>query len=54
MASARRTSPPEDAALIAPPLAAQPAVIPLPSPLYAAVALLAIALIARRLMLRTC
>ena len=37
---------------LAPPV--QAAVIPLPSPLYAALALLSIALIARRTMLRSC
>lgn len=44
----------EDAALLAPPPSVQSAVIPLPSPLYAALALLGVALIARRAMLRSC
>ncbi|MDQ3440836.1 MAG: hypothetical protein M3478_10855 [Planctomycetota bacterium] len=45
---------PEDADLVAPRSAVQPAVIPLPSPLYAALALLGVALVARRAILRSC
>ncbi len=47
---------PEDLALPDPPLQppAQPVVIPLPTPLYAALALLALAVIARRAILRVC
>ena len=45
---------PEEADVLAPAPTVQSAVIPLPSPLYAALALIGIALIARRAMLRTC
>ena len=44
----------DDATSFAPPPPVQAAVIPLPSPLYAALALLGVALIARRAMLRAC
>ena len=44
----------DEATPLAAPPAVQAAVIPLPSPFYAAVALLGIALIARRAMLRAC
>ena len=43
---------PRDLPLIEP--AAQPAVIPLPMPLYASILLLALTLIARRMILRAC
>ena len=45
---------PEEADVLAPAPTVQSAVIPLPSPLYAALALLGVALIARRAMLRAC
>jgi hypothetical protein len=44
----------DDETPLVPPPPVQAAVIPLPSPLYAAVALLGVALIARRAMLRAC
>ena len=45
---------PEEADVLAPAPTVQSAVIPLPSPLYAALALIGVALIARRAMLRAC
>jgi hypothetical protein len=45
---------PEEADVLAPAPRVQSAVIPLPSPLYAALALIGVALIARRAMLRAC
>ena len=44
---------PEDAALVSP-TATQPAVIPLPAPLYATAALLALLVACRRILFRTC
>jgi hypothetical protein len=44
----------DDETPLVPPPPVQAAVIPLPSPLYAALALLGVALIARRAMLRAC
>jgi hypothetical protein len=45
---------PDEADALAPAPTVQSAVIPLPSPLYAALALIGVALIARRAMLRAC
>src|SRR5688572_16877597 len=45
---------PDEADVLAPAPPVQSAVIPLPSPLYAALALLGVAIIARRAMLRAC
>jgi hypothetical protein len=47
-------SPAAPAALPSPDPAVQPTVIPLPTPLYAGLALLAIAVVARRAVLRAC
>ena len=45
---------PDESDVLAPAPAVQSAVIPLPSPLYAALALIGVALVARRAMLRAC